>query len=235
MRILIFGGTGPTGIALIRKVLEEYRASTIFLYVRSPQKIPEDLAQNPSVFVIHGEITDLDNVEAALAGKATIDGNKEPQPVDAVLSALGPTGPFHPSDHPFARFYESLIDLMSKHSVKRLVVLCTAAYSDPLDKFSPTMYGIVNFVRLFAYTAFSDFRAVGEVVKENGDRNNLEWTVVRVPVLTNDSGDVFVAGYVGDGKTGSFLSRKAFARFCVGEMGGRAWVGKAPFISQYFF
>jgi hypothetical protein len=123
---------------------------------------------------------------------------------------------------------------MSKHSVKRLVVLCTAAYSDPLDKFNPITYGIANFVRLFAHTAFADFRAVGEVVKANGDRNKLEWTVVRVPVLTNDSGDVFVAGYVGDGKTGNLLSRKAFARFVSEEMGGRAWVGKAPFISSTF-
>jgi uncharacterized protein YbjT (DUF2867 family) len=71
MRILIFGGTGPTGIALTRRVLEEYPTSTIFLYVRSPQKVPEDLARHASVVIIHGEITDLDGVETALAGHTT--------------------------------------------------------------------------------------------------------------------------------------------------------------------
>jgi hypothetical protein len=233
MRVLIFGSTGPSGIALIRKVLGVYPSSSIFLYVRSPQKVPEDLAQHSSVFIIRGEITNLDEIENALfGGQITVDGKKHPQPVDVVLSALGPTGPFHPFDRPFAKFYESLIGLMSKHTVKRLIVLCTASYSDPQDNFNPITYGLVSFVRIFAYTAFADFRAVGEVVRGDGDRTGLEWTVVRVPVLTNDENEEVVAGYVGDGKTGNMVSRKAFAAFCIGEIERREWICKAPFISS---
>jgi len=233
MRVLIFGSSGPSGIALVRKTLEVYPSSTIFLYVRSPQKIPEDLAQHPSIFVIRGQITDLGEVETALlGGPQTTTDRKDSQPVDVVLSALGPTGPFHPSDRPFAKFYTSLTSLMSKHSVKRLIVLCTASYSDPHDKFNPITYGLVTFVRTFAYRAFADFRAVGEVVRANGDKNGLEWTVVRIPVLTNDESEEVVEGYIGDGKTGNMLSRKAFAAFCIGEIEKREWVGKAPFISS---
>ena len=39
-----------------------------------------------------------------------------------------------------------------------------------------------------------------------------------------------VAGYVGDGKTGNALTKKAFAAFCVAEVEKREWVRKAPFI-----
>jgi len=229
MRFLIFGGTGPSGIALIRKVLVVYPSSIIFLYVRTPNKIPEDLARQSSIVIIHGEITDLDEVEAALLGRhSTTDKD---QPVDVVLSALGPTGPCHSADRPFAKFYECLIGLMSKHSVKRLIALCTASYPDPRDRFNPITYGLVTIVSTFAYSAYADFRAVGEVVRAHGDRKGIDWTLVRVPVLTNCESEKVVAGYVGDWKTGNILPRKAFAAFCIREIEKKEWVGKAPFIS----
>lgn len=234
MRLLIFGGTGPSGIALIRKTLEVYPSSTIHLYVRSPHKVPVDLAQHTSISIICGEITDLDSVEAALLCRpTTVDKDDEDtQPVDVVLSALGPTGPFHSPNRPFSKFYESLMGLMSKHSVRRLIILCTASYSDPQDKFNPITYGLVTTVSMFAYTAYADFRAIGEVVRATGDSNKLEWTLVRVPVLTNNESEEVVAGYVGDGKTGNLLSRKGFAAFCIHEIEKREWIGKAPFISS---
>lgn len=229
MRVLIFGCTGPCGIALTRKVLQVYPSSAIVLYARSPHKIPEDLASHPSVSIIPGELSELDKVEAALS-ETTTDGTKQ-QPVDLVLSALGPTGPLHSAAHPIAKFYEALTDLMHKHAVKRLIVLCTASYPDPQDKFSLMTYAIVTTVKVLAHTAYAEFRAVGEGVRASAERNGLEWTLVRVPLLTNGESEEVVAGYVGDGKVGNCLPRKAFAAFCVGEIEKREWVGKAPFIS----
>lgn len=239
MRILIFGGSGPSGIALIRKALEVYHDSTLYIYVRSPQKIPEDLTGDSSVVIIHGSLTELDKVEAALLGKTVIDdkdssnenGNSG-NPVDVVLSALGPTGPFHSLDRPITKFYESLIDIMAKHSVKRLVVLSTPSHLDPNDQCSLVMFGIVSTVSTLAYPAYAEFRDVGEMIRRKGEEKGLEWTIVRVPILTNQDWEGFVAGYVGDGKTGSVLARKAFAAFCIGEIEKKEWVGKAPFISN---
>jgi len=239
MRFLVFGGSGPSGIALIRKALEVYPDSTIYIYVRSPQKIPEDLSGNPSVVVIHGSLTELDKVEAALLGR-TVDDDKHPSheigssgsPIDVVLSALGPTGPLHSFNRPITKFYESLIDLMAKHSVKRLLVLCTPSHPDPNDRHSLVMFGIVSTVSTLAYPAYAEFRDVGEMVRKKGEEKGLEWTVVRVPILTDQDWEGVVAGYVGDGKTGSVLARKAFAAFCIGEIEKKEWVGKAPIISN---
>jgi len=235
MRFLIFGGTGPSGIALIRKSLEVYPASTVLVYVRSPQKVPADLSQNPSVIIIAGELAELDKVEAALAGRNANHNEineDETNPVDVVLSALGPTGPFHSSGCPIAKFYEQLIDLMAKHLVKRLLVLCTASYPDPHDKFSLTTYTIVNTVSTLAHSAYADFKEVGQVVTQRGTEKGLLWTVVRVPILTKQDSEDVVAGYVGDGMTGNVLARKGFAAFCIGEIEKKEWIGKAPMISN---
>ena len=235
MRLLIFGGTGPTGIALIRKALEVYPTCTVFVYVRSPQKVPADLYQHPSISIITGQLAELDKVEAALAGR-NINHDEtnedETRPVDIVLSTLGPTGPLHASGCPIAKFYEDLIDLMAKQLVKRLLVLCTASYPDPHDKFSLTTYTIVKTVSTLAHTAYADFKKVGEVVTQKGTEKDLLWTVVRVPVLTNQDLEEVVAGYVGDGTTGNVLARKGFAAFCIGEIEKKEWIGKAPMISN---
>jgi len=44
-KILVFGGTGPAGICLLRELL--FREHETIAFARNPAKIPEDLASNP--------------------------------------------------------------------------------------------------------------------------------------------------------------------------------------------
>ncbi|KAF8898490.1 hypothetical protein BD779DRAFT_1666329 [Infundibulicybe gibba] len=198
MRILILGSTGPSGIELVRECITVYPTSNIVLYVRSPQKIPADLSSHAAVSVVVGQLTDGDALGAALVD------------VDVVLSALGPTSALHPTNTPLTHAYESLIDLMHAHHVRRILLLSTTSVSDPLDKFSATFAVLVG-----------------------GSRGaDLDWTLVRVPILTKGDldGVQLIAGYVGDGKTGAYLARKGFARFMVAEIEKREWIGKRPLI-----
>jgi len=71
---------------------------------------------------------------------------------------------------------------------------------------------------------------VGEVIRTKGDA--LDWTIVRLPILTNIDSEEVVAGHVGDGKTGIYLSRKAYAAFTVHEVEKKEWVKEAPLISS---
>jgi putative NADH-flavin reductase len=48
-KILVFGGTGPAGICLLRELL--HRKHQVIAYVRNASKIPEDLASNPQLEV----------------------------------------------------------------------------------------------------------------------------------------------------------------------------------------
>lgn len=216
-RFLILGATGPSGILLVRKAFEVYPDATIVIYARSPEKVPEDLANNASVTVIKGTLEELDKAEAAVQG------------VDAVISALGPL-PSHPSNTPIATFYGHLIDYMHKYNVKRLIVLSTASSKDPNDKFNLKYAALIAGVRILSNAAYREIVAIGEIMRTKGV--DLDWTMVRVPILTNADTEGVVAGYVGDGKTGTILARKAFAAFSIGEIEKREWVQKAPLISN---
>jgi hypothetical protein len=60
----------------------------------------------------------------------------------------------------------------------------------------------------------------------------LDWTIVRVPILRDSESSDVVAGYIGDGKTSTTLTRLGFAVFVVGEIEKDEWVKKAPLISS---
>ncbi|KAF8802666.1 NAD(P)-binding protein [Phlegmacium glaucopus] len=217
MRFLILGATGPSGILIVRKTLQVYPDASIVIFARSPQKVPEDLAQNSAITLIKGEFKDLDALSTAVEG------------VDVVFSALGPSAN-HPAGNIIATFYGHLIDLMNKYNVKRIILLGTASITDSKDKPSWIFKLLVAGVRLAAHTAYLDIVAVGEVIRTRGDA--LDWTIVRVPLLTDRESEGVVAGHIGDGKTGTHLSRKAYAAFTVHEVEKREWVKEAPLISS---
>jgi putative NADH-flavin reductase len=217
MRILILGATGPTGLSLIGEALA--RQHTVVLYVRSPEKLPEDISTHPAVTVVKGSLDDLPAISTALDG------------VQAVVSALGPSvkkGPFHPSDTPLAHGYSHIIAAMLAHNVLRLIALGTASITDPNDKFNYQFWVLVSGVAVFARNAYKDVVAIGKTIREEGAE--LEWTIARVPVLTDKESKEVFAGYIGDGKTKTTLSRAAFADFVLGELEKNEWVKTAPLV-----
>jgi len=215
MRVLILGATGASGVKLIEESLAA--SHTIVVFARSPQKLPEHLANNPNVIIHKGELTD----EVALAN--AMEG------VEAILSALGPTGPFHPSGTPLAHAYSKILQMMKDRGIRRLIALGTPSIPDPEDKFSPSIYAMVITVSTFARTAYKEFVAIGNVMRTEGD--GVDWTIARVPILTNAAEKKVAAGYVGDGKTSSYLTRAGFGAFVVEELDRNDWVKKFPFIS----
>ena len=220
MRLLILGGTGPCGLQLIEQALQLNH--TLVVYVRSPQKLPEPISTSPSVTVIVGSLTDAEKLGAAMEG------------VHAILSALGPAvknGPFHPSNTPLAQAYALILDLMKQKNVKRLIALGTPSMTDEHDRFSPVMAFLVNGVNVFAHNAYKDVVAIGQTIRAVPP-NEVVWTIARVPLLTEKPEKDVIAGYVGDGKTKTKLSRAAFAAFVLKELEENKWCGKAPLISS---
>ncbi|THV06092.1 NAD-P-binding protein [Dendrothele bispora CBS 962.96] len=220
MRLLILGATGPVGILLTREVLSSLTDCSVVLYVRSPEKLPEDVTSNTAVTVINGQLTNLELLSQAMEG------------VDAVLSALGPSvkkGPFHPSGQPLAHAMENVIQLMHKNNVKRLMVLGTASITAPEDKFDIKFQALVTGVAVGAHNAYKDVVAIGENVKKE---NDLDWTIVRVPILTNKETRDIVPGFIGDHKVGTTLARVGFGVFVAEQLKDEnsPWIRKAPMI-----
>jgi len=220
MRFLILGGTGPTGIHLIRETLKVYEGSTAVVYARAPEKLPEDLTSHPSIVIIKGVLEDLEAFEKAVEG------------VDVVLSALGPTSGPKAGPTPVATAYQRFIPLMKKHGVKRLIALNTASHIDPNDKPSWKYSIMVWAVRILVPGSYAELLGVDQAIVEGAGDGTLEWTIVRVPGLTNLENDEVRAGYVGDEGIGLQVSRRAFAVFVAGEVGKREWVNKRPVISS---
>ena len=221
MRLLILGGTGPAGLQLIQQALEANHILVIL--ARSPHKLPQDVSDNPSVTIIEGQLTDAEVISQAVKG------------VHAILSALGPPvgviGALTYSSHtPLAHAFSLIIAAMKEHDVQRIILLGTTSIKDENDHFSARFSALIGGVAILAHHAYRDVVAIGETVR--GEGKDLMWTIARVPILTSGSGRDVVAGYVGDGKTGTTLSRAAFAAFVIKELEENQWCRKAPLISS---
>ncbi|KIK71417.1 hypothetical protein GYMLUDRAFT_147969 [Collybiopsis luxurians FD-317 M1] len=220
MRILVLGATGPVGIALCREALSSIPDSSLVLYVRSPQKVPDDLKSNTRVTVVIGQLSDHDSLSKAMEG------------VNAVCSALGPSvkkGPFHPSGEPLAHAYEGVIEVMKKHRVRRLFALGTASIHAPEDKSDIKFSALITGVATFARNAYKDVVKIGEIISKEDE---LDWIIVRVPLLNDHSNRDVIAGFIGDGKTSTWLARIGFAIFVVAQLkdDNSIWIKKAPML-----
>ncbi|KAF8752799.1 Conserved hypothetical ATP binding protein [Rhizoctonia solani] len=187
--LLILGATGEMGIILTRKALEAGHIVTV--YVRNPAKLPEDIASHESIIVVKGELTDEDSLRHAI------------RHTHAILSNLGPgTTPSHfpgahPSNLPLSKAYSLILRIMKEPEVecKRIILLGTVSIPDPNDKRDLAIWTLVQGIKLTAYDAYADEVAIGETVRREGD--GIEWTIVRVPLLTRSENEAVVAGYVG--------------------------------------
>ena len=217
MRVVILGGTGPSGILLIEEALASKH--TVVVYARNPQKLPAHLSEHPDITIVKGELEDPKALDTALAG------------ADAVLSALGPTFG-NPSGTPLARGYTAVLEAMRRSGVRRLIALGTASIKDAQhDKFSVAYATMVAAVAFGARSAYRDIVAVGEVIRACED---IDWTIVRVPVLKNEGNREVRAGYVGDSEAGAryTLARLGFAVFVLRELEKGEWIKQAPLITS---
>lgn len=62
--------------------------------------------------------------------------------------------------------------------------------------------------------------------------DQLDWTIARIPVLIGHGPETYHAGYVGDGKVSTFLTRPLFAKFVFDELAQSQWIRKAPLVTS---
>jgi len=159
VNILILGGTGPTGQALIQEAIT--RKHTVVVFARSPEKLPEELRSHPLVIVVTGSLEDEEAIRKAFTAHRSTspettgqrqsqqaDNTEYPDPtqvhIDAVVSALGPpVKKIHPSGHPIAKGYERFVRIGKEYGVTRFIVLGTASIPDNEDRFDARFKALV--------------------------------------------------------------------------------------------
>lgn len=209
MQITVFGATGRTGQHVVEQALSAGHDITIL--VRDPSKVKW---QDLRLKVLAGNVQNAEQVEQAVAG------------AEAVISVLGPTT--NKPVYEISAGVAHILRAMQRQGVRRLVISAGAGVGDPNDAPGPFNHLLNLLLRLFARYAYEDMaQAVAKV-----RASDLDWTVVRAPMLTDGprTGKIRVA-YVGKGM-GSRISRADMADFILRQATDNTYLRQAPAISN---
>ena len=145
---------------------------------------------------------------------------------DAVISTLGSWGT--PSKDIVSSGITAIIAAMQTCGVERIVSLTGADAFDSTDK--PTFLRKLSrsFGLLVAGKILRDGEAHIRLLRES----QLDWTVLRSPVMTNTSRIFYTLSMVAP-KPWATMPRKAIAKALVDQIDGSAYNQAAPFIHRY--
>jgi putative NADH-flavin reductase len=213
MKIIIFGATGRTGLPLVIQALAAGHEVTAF--VRNPNKIQISHAK---LRIVRGDLDDAVGIEAAIAGQ------------DAVLSALGPI-PAGRKDVMRVAF-TNIIAAMQNTGIKRLISLTGAGVAQPGDEPKLINRFISLMLNLISKDTIIDSSEHARLVRAS----DLDWTIVRVPMLTDVPANGPAERNVRVGMVGSNdgmrIARSDVAAFMLRVLEDRSQIHAAPVISS---
>ena len=212
--ILVLGSTSPSGLAFCLAALRDTHILT--LYVRNAAKLPSEISSAATVIV--GELSDATALENAISGGAK-----------TCVSFLGPVPNLKRGQKPVTDGFKIIVPLLQKYGYERMMVLSTASYKVPEDRFYWVYWLMVMVVYLVFRPAYDEITGFTPLVTGT-PADELGWTVFRVPILKNGEAVRVEAGYVGD--VGLGLERKALAEWLLKEMEEGKFVGKCPAVSN---
>ncbi|KAJ5683837.1 NAD(P)-binding protein [Penicillium maclennaniae] len=217
--IFLLGGNriGGPGLAFIEEALSFPKPPHLVLYVRTSSNSSPVITKNINVSLVKGELTDLDALTSAMKDHF----------VTTVVSFLGAYVSFSAMlirriDTPIAGLVPTLIRAIEVNRVKRLLALSTSSYwIEDRDVATWTMSMYKALPKLFAQ----------RVSESSAD---LDWTIFRIPHLTDGSADLPVwADYIGPSHKGGLkLSRRSQACWAMREIQAREWVRRSPFLAN---
>lgn len=162
MNITLFGGTGATGLSLIKKALKRGHSVTVF--ARTPSKIS---IRNDNLRIVKGELTEPDRIEEAIKN------------ADAVISLLGPSQ--KTKGLVIAGGIKTVVETMKRKDIRRLIATATPSFKDRNDKFQFGFALAVFMVKALIKDSYNNIVLTGKYISES----DLDWTIVRLPMLSN--------------------------------------------------
>ena len=209
MKITIFGATGRAGVHLVEQALAAGHEVTIL--ARDPARVK---TQHAHLVVLSGNVQDAAQVAQAVRG------------AEAVISVLGPTQ--NKPTYEVSAGMDNILAAMRQQGVRRLIVSAGAGVGDPNDALGLPNHLINFLLKTFARYVYEDMRRVVEKVRAS----DTDWTIVRVPMLTDDphTGKIRV-GYVGKGM-GMRIGEADMADFMLRQLNDATYLHKAPAISN---
>lgn len=162
LNIVVFGATGQTGRHAAEQLLAE--GHNVTCIVRRPEQL---ILQHDSLRIVKGDVFDSATFHPVMEGK------------EAVVSVLGvrqrkPTTVY-------SQGTRNIMEGMSKHGVKRLICVSSAALELPPQTPFLSRLFLEQFLKRLLKNPYADMERMEHDVRQT----NLDWTLIRPPRLTN--------------------------------------------------
>ncbi len=210
-KIAVFGASGRTGKLFTELALKS--GNEVKALVRDPSKFG---MQHSNLQVIQGDTADPIKVEETIRG------------TEAVIDLIGPGKGSSPELQRTST--RNILHAMGQNHVKRLILLASLPFGilDPNDK--PTFMN-----RFMMFMAKNLMGTMVQDAKEHIDlikQREMDWTVVRAPMLSDQSSQgPYRVGYLNE-STGKSASRSDVAVFILDVLMNDKYVKQMPLISS---
>jgi putative NADH-flavin reductase len=246
MKLLVFGGTGGTGRAIVQQALEQGHIVTIF--ARNPSKVR---ATHENLKVVKGDILDCASVEAAVKSHETVVsalGARPPVPVVIVLIILCQiiarilklSGNFSlllriavpilllliilGRNSILSRGTRNIVAAMQKFGVKRFICESSLGVGDSKGQLG-LLYTYI-LIPILLRGLFADKEVQEKIIKDSA----LDWVIVRPAALTNEpkTGHYDHGESIGDRVRTRKISRADVAEFMLKQLTSNEYLHKTP-------
>jgi putative NADH-flavin reductase len=215
MKLIIFGATGRTGLALVSQALDEGHSVTAF--VRNPKAMN---IQHPDLRVVQGDILDYESVHTAVQGQ------------EVVLSVLGVNS--FKKNTIISDGTQNIIKAMYEHHVERFICVTAMGIGDSKkQKGWAYMMPISLMFRLQRLPILRNQFLDRELQEEYIKNSALDWIIVRPGGLTNGprTGNYRHGFSIDDTTVKVKISRADVADFMLKQIADDTYLHKTPSVS----
>lgn len=205
MKILIFGASGATGQNLVSQALMQKHSVTAF--VRSPSKFP---IHNENINIFQGDVGDYQRVNEAIRNQ------------EGVISALGASTPFK-RDFTLIRGIQNIVTAMKEQKIRRFIYQSYLGVKEYRDELG---FLIDKIVPVLLKNSITDHEAKEDLII----KSDLDWTIVRPPLLTNGSfkGSYRRGEHIKSSSVFPVISRADVAHFILNQLTDKNYLHKKP-------
>lgn len=205
--ITVYGANGKVGSLVVQGLLERGHTVTAFVHRNDGRMADNQLR------IVEGDIHDAAAVDVALEG------------ADAVISALGSWGT--PTKDILRSGMTALIPAMQRRGIKRIITVTGAEARAEGDELT----FVHRAAHLGAGVAAGSILVDGEVHIKQLEASNLDWTVVRSPIM-NNKGSAHYSVVTKRPYPWQTINRQAVADAMIQQLNDTRYTQKAPFITR---
>ena len=211
LRILVIGGTAGIGLQTVKLAVE--RGHFVTAMARRPERMTLD---HPNLDTVEGDILNAEIVRLALADQ------------DAVVVSIG-VGPTRKPVTVFSEGTRNVLDGMAATGVRRLIAI-TGIGAGETRGHGGFLYDRV-FLPLALRTVYDDKDRQEALIRDRGDGDALDWTIVRPGFLTDDEArHQYRVITELQGITAGKIARADVAHFIIAALESQRYYGVTPLL-----